>query len=957
MHPLLTRQLAKLGLSAAAPPDAAAWQQLLTGLAESLDRAGQECEPAGRPLAPPPDGVRALQDQLKQANEALEARVGARTQELHDERAGTALSLHFSRVLHALRDLDGAETGSFLEAVTRAGARTLNTGRAGVWLFDRDRSAIVCRDLFNGASALHERGAQLRAADYPRYVAALTGDAVLDAASAETDPRTSELAAAYLRPHGITSTLDAPLRLGRRLYGVLRLEHTGPARRWSEEEKTFAAALAGIVMHALEQDVLRRTQVAQQAAEQQLRALLDGLPDRISLKDAAGRYLALNRKEADFYGQPMADMVGRSVRELQPPEQADAIMADDARAMRAPGPVRVERKSYLNGIWHEITKVPVRNDNGSLLGLIAISRDITARKEAEQALLAAKEAAENASAAKDTFLATMSHEIRTPMNGLMGTLELLALSSLDREQAETLAIARQSGRAMGRIIDDILDHAKIEAGKMTIVSEPVELAALLPRIVNAHHAVADAKGLILRHAVDPRISPALLADPLRLLQVLGNFVSNAIKFTQDGVIELRAGFIERRGSRGNYLETVCLSVKDTGIGMTAETQARLFKPFEQASVDTARLYGGTGLGLAISRRLAEMMGGGIVIDSAPGTGTTMSVTLTLPVAAARPMMRTGRLTTIVPLWTELGQNQASWFETSMAPAGGPAAAGAGAGAAAQAPCVLAVDDSPTNRLLIARQLKLLGLQVQTAADGNEAFGLWRASQFALVLTDLNMPAMDGFGLSRAIRASEAARGCQRTPVLAWTANALSGIEDQCSAAGMDDVLVKPAELEQIKEILARWLPRGRVATAAAVVTAAATAAVTSATAIAAAAPSPAAAASAPAGPGSAIDLKLLGDPDGDDKEDVLELVYAVREALRDQIPEVTAALDGGQLPAIQMASHKMKGSAGMIGAQVLVEVCKRMETAAGAGDAAPLPDLHRQFVTETGRVMAALDAL
>ncbi len=250
------------------------------------------------------------------------------------------------------------------------------------------------------------------------------------------------------------------------------------------------------------------------------------------------------------------------------------------------------------------------------------ARDVTGVREAEQAVVATK----------DAFLATMSHEIRTPLNGLLGMLELLSLWQLDGEQGETLEIARDSGRSLVRIIDDILDFGKIAAGKLEIRTSPVSIQQLLRRTVNTFHAVASAKDLTLKQTVDPRISPSLLADPMRVSQILNNLVSNALKFTTEGHVDVRAELVGRQDGA----ETVRLSVKDTGIGMEPEVQQRLFQPFEQAGAFTAGLYGGTGLGLSISRRLAEMMGSTIEVKSALGEGATMSVTLTLPISETAP---------------------------------------------------------------------------------------------------------------------------------------------------------------------------------------------------------------------------------------------------------------------------------------------------------------------------------
>jgi signal transduction histidine kinase/DNA-binding response OmpR family regulator len=527
-----------------------------------------------------------------------------------------------------------------------------------------------------------------------------------------------------------------------------------------------------------------------------------------------------------------------------------------------------------------------------------------ALEEVNHTLEQAKDEADHANAAKDTFLATMSHEIRTPMTGLMGMLELLAHSKLDGEQSETLAVARDSGHALRRIIDDILDHAKIKAGKLKISPEPVSLVHLLGRIVSTYQAVASSKGLTLVHTVDPRIGAALLADPLRLQQVLANFVSNAIKFTREGHVRLQADFLGQSAGA----ETVMLSVQDTGIGMTPEVQARIFQPFEQAAMDTARMYGGTGLGLAISRRLAEMMGSNIAVESTPGVGTTISLTLTLPVTQA----------IFVVDAQEPDSDFAGWQLTKPPLATANAAPQPATLTAVSR--VLAVDDNATNRMLIARQLKMLGMQVQTAEGGEQALAMWKSGDFALIVTDINMPQMDGYALTRAIRQAEAAQGHTRIPVLAWTANALPVSLAKCHAAGMDDVLTKPAELAQLRALLEQWLPAASTT------------------------------------PPPAIDLSLLLEVAGDDQAVMQELVHAFRDELRTQTPQINSVVQGGDLKAIQQASHKMKGCAANIGARSLQNVCARMEAAASGGDAAAIAGLMPQLSVEAQRVLDALAA-
>ncbi len=536
-----------------------------------------------------------------------------------------------------------------------------------------------------------------------------------------------------------------------------------------------------------------------------------------------------------------------------------------------------------SGEWRWIEsqgEVVDRDAQGRALRMIGLNHDITERKQAEQDLVAARDEAQRANAAKDTFLATMSHEIRTPLNGLLGMLELLGLSRLDGEQRDSLQMARDSGRGLVRIIDDVLDHAKMEAGKLELRLEPVSIAQLLRRVLNTYHAVASAKDLSLTQSVDPRISPSLMADPLRVSQILNNFVSNALKFTTEGYVEVRAELLGRSGGA----DTVCLSVTDTGIGIEPEAQQRLFQPFEQAGAVTARLYGGTGLGLSISRRLAEMMGGTIAVTSAPGDGTTMSVTFTLPISAAALA------------------EPAREGSTAVAPILAAGAPGAG-------PLVLAVDDHPTNRGLLARQIAALGLRVQTAVDGREALTLWRAGGITLVVTDCNMPQMDGYAFSRAIREIEAKDGRPRTPVIAWTANVLPGAAAQCHAAGMDDILTKPAELAVLKAMLSKWLPSAATAMAG---------------------PDDAADAGSGAAQMAPIDLAEL-DKIAASAAERAEILLDFMTQSRIDLARLPSALTLQDLPACARIAHRMKGSSRMVGARELAATCETMERAARQG--------------------------
>ncbi len=515
-----------------------------------------------------------------------------------------------------------------------------------------------------------------------------------------------------------------------------------------------------------------------------------------------------------------------------------------------------------------------------LQGVFAAARDVTELKRFEHTLQEKNVELAHASEMKSAFLATMSHELRTPLNGILGMLELLSLSRLTGEQRETLEIARESGRGLVRIIDDGLDYAKIEAGKLEIRPEPISIAHLVGRVMCSHRGLGSAKNIVLAQNVDPSLSPSVMADPLRVLQILDNLVSNALKFTAEGTVEIRAELIGRAGST----ETICLSVKDTGIGIEPEAQQRLFQPFEQAGPGTARRYGGTGLGLSISRRLAEMMGGTIRLESTPGAGTTVSLTLTLPISDASQ-----------------GELESAATLSSM-----PSLAGATAGAS---PLVLAVDDHPTNRDLLARQIKALGLRVETAAGGREALALWQAGGFSVVVTDCNMPLMDGYALTRAIRELEMSEGRLRTPIIAWTANVLPSAAVLCRAAGMDDILTKPAELSALSKTLSKWLS------------------------------SPVAAiprSEDPSGVGSRttqsgiFSFTSLGKiaTTGAERAEILRDFMAHNES---DVSSLRAAQIINDFPACVRIAHRMKGSSQMVGARELAAACDTMGRAALEG--------------------------
>ncbi len=690
------------------------------------------------------------------------------------------------------------------------------------------------------------------------------------------------------------------------------------------------AALAAIALLAATYVLIRRQLRATEASRRELEAInarvgaiFATVVDGIITIDERGSVETLNPAAERMFGYAASELIGQNVKMLMPEpyqHEHDGYLEH----YRATGEARVI------GIGREVVG---RRKDGSIFPMyLAVSemrvagerhftglvRDITARKQAEQELVAAKEAAELANRAKDSFLATMSHEIRTPLGGLLGMLELLSLSPISPDQSEVLQAARDSGRSLLRILNDILDWSKIEEGKLALSPQPVSITMLLARVVNTYARVASASSMILSSEVDPRLSPALLVDPLRLSQVLNNFVSNAIKFSHEGgLIEVRAELIERHEGT----EALRISVTDCGIGIAPEVQQRLFQNYGQGSADTARMYGGTGLGLAICRRLVDMMDGRIDLDSAPGRGSTFSITLTLPITQA--------VQAPVPPSTEVAA-------TALAP---PLVAGV---AAADAPLVLVVDDHPVNRKLLALQLGLLGLRSETAENGAVALARWREGNCALVITDCHMPVLDGYALARAIRVIETEQAGSRTPILAWTANALAEEVGKCRAAGMDEVLVKPVDLEQLKRVLGKWLPAAEAKTAAP----------------AEVEPPPPAPASETAREGGpALDVRVLAALVGDDPATLRQFLLDFGASAKSIAAELLGACAAGDAAQAGAQAHKLKSAARSVGALALCQWCAELEEAGKAGQSAALASLAQGFKTEMAAVEAVLQDL
>jgi PAS domain S-box-containing protein len=652
-----------------------------------------------------------------------------------------------------------------LRSILEVAAGTLGVERVSLWRFDAEREVLHCVGLYRRTPGVHETGMQLRREHYAAYFAAIELERVIAAADARADEHTREFTSSYLDPEGIGAMLDVPLRQGGGVRGVFCVEHVGGARAWTIDEQNFAVSTANLIAVAVaDQD---RREALTRVAESEVRArlILDTAHDAFVGMDADGRIVTWNAQAEQTFGWPRSEAVGRRLSDTIVPVAFREAHNNGMERFLATGDAPVVNKRLeLRGLHRdghefpiEITITsPMRRENGFFFG--AFLRDISDRRERDDQLRRAKDAAEAATRAKSEFLANMSHELRTPLNGVIGYSQLLQRDrTLTGSQQESLDAIAKCGAHLLDLINDVLDLSKIEAGFVDIETSSTDLVQLT---TDLRHVVGDSarrKGVVLSMVASAEVPRRVVLDGRHLRQVLLNLLGNAIKFTADG--EVRLGIAVAEDGR------LAFEVSDTGIGIEPEALAEIFDAFTQTKTGAAA--GGTGLGLTISQHLLRKMGSELHVESTTGLGSRFY--FSLPLVPATDEHDLDGQTVGEPA-----------FDARLA--------------AGQQLTALVVDDSTVSRRILASLLESAGLKVITATGGIEGVALATRHRPDVIFMDVKMADLDGFTATRRLAADGATA---HIPVIAVTASALGDTRKLAADAGCVAYVAKPVRAEVV----------------------------------------------------------------------------------------------------------------------------------------------------------------
>ncbi|NCC26332.1 MAG: PAS domain-containing sensor histidine kinase, partial [Deltaproteobacteria bacterium] len=573
--------------------------------------------------------------------------------------------------------------------------------------------------------------------------------------------------------------------VGRGKYHQIAESGTGTVEtRWQRKDGSIldvllsstpieAGNLSGrVTFTALDITERKQAEKALKESELRFRHLFEQVPTlAVQGYDMDGVATYWNSASEKLYGYSSEEAVGRYLLDLIIPDEMRSMVRVDMKAMADTGisipssELILKRKDGSRVTVYSSHAIVKKIDGHPELFCIDI--DLTELKRIEQNLLLAKEQAEAASRAKSEFLANMSHEIRTPINGIMGMMQLLQLTDLEPDQAQYVDMAINSSNRLTRLLTDILDLSRIEAGKMEFFDAEFVIRDLADSVSDLFTVTARDKGVTLKYILDPAIPARLVGDEARVRQILFNLVGNGLKFTGQGHVGLEMSLLAAKDQDDRC--RVLFSVSDTGIGIPEDKLKTLFEPFVQVATSYTRSYQGAGLGLAIVKRLVDLMGGTVAIDSRVGLGTRVDVILPFD----------------LPVGTALTE------------------AGAGSRKAGAPLRILLAEDDPSNALPIRKLLENAGHITAVAENGKRALDLLAAQDFDVVLMDVQMPVMNGVEATQAIRTSPELGSKRNIPIIALTAYAMLGDREKFLEAGMDDHLAKPVRIEDLEKVLER----------------------------------------------------------------------------------------------------------------------------------------------------------
>lgn len=492
--------------------------------------------------------------------------------------------------------------------------------------------------------------------------------------------------------------------------------------------------------------------------------------DIIMFLDFQGNILEVNDAAVRMYGYTFEEFLTMTIFDLRRLEKEEYVIAQMNRAYQE-GIVFETTHYRKDGTFFPVEVSSQGNSLGNKNVILSIVRDISERKKHEEIVIATMKKAEAANAAKGQFLANMSHEIRTPMNGIIGMTDLALMADSEQEQREYLRIVKSSTMSLLRVLNDILDYSKIEAGKIDLEEVPFHLSTIITEVVELFDVSAKQSGLALTLHFDNQIPNAIIGDSLRLRQVLSNLVGNGIKFTTQGEVSICVALEEQQEDKVK----IKFVITDTGIGISTDKLNKLFKRFSQVDDSNTRQFGGTGLGLAISQKLVELMGGEIGVESKESIGSQFFFTAIFRLqGGSNPL---------------IGEDAAYEKNTAL-------------GRVKQKKVLLAEDDL-VSRKIVTNFLIKHGFQVHAVENGREAVAACEKKKFDIILMDINMPYLDGYSVTTIIQSTEKNMNCF-TPIVAMTAYALKGDKEKCLEAGMDDYISKPINLREFLTMMEKY---------------------------------------------------------------------------------------------------------------------------------------------------------